>query len=211
MRQPQKPTAAKLLLCEGKDEVQFFGALLNHLGRADVQVIEVGGKTLFGPTLGVLVQDPAFLQVTDILVVRDADCAADGAGFAPTWQSVTGTLRHNRLPVPTSHATFASGPPRLAIFIMPDGTSDGMLETLCSTAIQSDPATVCVQTYFDCLNKAGIAHLPHLPRKRDKAFVRVFLASRPEPDKLVGQAAQAGYWPWADMAFAPLITMLQQL
>lgn len=205
---PQSPTATKLLLCEGNDEVQFFGALLNHLGRTDVQILGLGGKHGFTPKLTLLVQDPNFPRVTDILIVRDADFIADGAGFAPTWQSITDALRRNGLPVPAGHAAFAPGPPRVVVFVMPDGRSDGMLETLCASAVLGDPATPCVQAYFGCLNQVGISHLP---RNTDKASVRVFLASRPEPDKVVGQAAQAGYWPWAAPAFAPLIDLLIQL
>jgi hypothetical protein len=198
----------KLLLCEGKDENEFFGALFKHLGRSDVQILPVGGKYGFAPNLTIVVQDPAFATVTDILIVRDADHASDKAGFAPTWASVTSTLRNNGLPVPTAHGVFVTGPPRVAVFVMPDGAADGMLESLCRAAVSSDPATPCVVTYLDCLAKAAVPGTPHPPNRQDKAFVRAFLASRPEPDKLLGQAAQAGYWPWADAAFAPLLAVL---
>jgi hypothetical protein len=202
---------SKLLLCEGKDEFEFFTALLKHVGRADVQVIQVGGKYNFTPKIAILVQDSSFPQITDILIVRDADCVVDGAGFAATWSSVTNTLRHHNLPMPAAHCQFTVSSPRVAVFIMPDGTSDGMLETLCVAAIQSDPATPCVREYFTCLLTAKAPGQPHLPRNQDKAFIRVFLASRSEPDKVVGQAAQAGYWQWTDAAFAPLIDLLRQL
>lgn len=200
---------SKLLLCEGKDEGGFFTALSAHLGRTDVQILEVGGKTLFAPNLAALVRDPLFPTVTDILVVRDADFLVDQAGLARTWQSVTDTLRANGLPVPVGPGQFAAGPPRVAAFVMPDCQTDGMLETLCAAAVQADPAAPCVAAYFACLqNQAGITHVP---RNRDKAFVRAFLASRPEPDKRLGEAALAGYWPWTDPAFAPLVGLLNQL
>jgi hypothetical protein len=201
----------KLILCEGKDEENFFTALLAHLGRSDVQVLQVQGKHGFSPRITLLVQDPNFRTVTDVLVVRDADCVADGAGFSQTWRSVTQVLRQNNLPVPTAHAQFVPGPPRVAVFVMPDGASDGMLETLCWRAVQGDPAVPCVVAYFDCLKNAGLAHIPHLPRNTDKAFMHAFLASRPEPDKRLGEAAQASYLDWTATAFVPLIDLLKQL
>jgi hypothetical protein len=207
-----KIKANKLLFCEGRDEEEFFGALFKYVGRSDVQIIPVGGKYKFQLELANFIRDPDFPQVTDILFVRDADFVADGAGFAATWTSVTNTLRHHSLPVPISHGQFTTGGiPRIAVFIMPDGASEGMLETLCVAAIQSNPATQCVRDYFNCLQSANIPGHPHLPRNQDKAFTRVFLASLPEPDKLLGQAAQAGYWPWTAPAFTPIIDLLRQL
>lgn len=208
---PIQVSKSKLLLCEGKDEEQFFGALLAHLQRTDVQIAPVGGKHGFQQGFASVVNDANFPQVTDILVVRDADCVGDGAGYAKTWSSVTGTLQHRGLPVPTVHAQFVAGPPRVAVFIMPDGGADGMLETLCWRAVQTDPAAACVVAYFDCLVKATVANIPHLPRNIDKANIRVFLASRAEPDRVLGQAAQAGYLNWNDPAFAALIALLNQL
>jgi hypothetical protein len=202
---------SKLLFCEGQDEVLFFGALLQHLARTDVQIIPVGGKHGFTTGFGSVVKDPKFSQVTDILVVRDADCAVDGWGFTQTWRSVTGTLQQRGLPVPTAHSQFVPGPPRVAVFVMPDGTSDGMLETLCWHAVQTEPAAACVVAYFDCLTAASVPGIPHLPRNVDKGRVRVFLASRAEPDRALGQAAQAGFLNWTATAFTPLISLLTQL
>jgi hypothetical protein len=208
---PIPVTRSKLLFCEGKDEEQFFGALFKHLGRTDVQIAPVGGKHGFPKGFAAVVNDANFAQVSDVLVVRDADHAADGAGFTPTWQSVIQVLRKSSLPVPTSHAQFVAGPPRVAVFVMPDGASDGMLETLCWQGVQGDPAAPCVAAYFDCLLRAGVGNIPHPPRNTAKASVRVFLASRPEPDRVLGQAAQAGYLDWTAPAFAPLIALLAQL
>ena len=97
MKPPQvfKP---KLLLCEGKDEVEFFSALLKHLNRSDVQIESVGGKHFFAPNIAALATDPKLSQVTDILIVRDADFILNGAGFASTWQSVTDALAETDFP-----------------------------------------------------------------------------------------------------------------
>jgi hypothetical protein len=44
-----------------------------------------------------------------------------------------------------------------------------------------------------------------------KAKVHAFLASRYEPDKRLGEAAKAGYWPWDNEAFETVKSFLQQI
>ena len=43
-----------------------------------------------------------------------------------------------------------------------------------------------------------------MPKDMAKAEVHAFLASREEPDKRLGEAAEAGYWPLGDPAFGHL-------
>ncbi len=82
-----------------------------------------------------------------------------------------------------------------------------MLEDLCLAAVQADPATPCVDAYFTCLQ----TQTGKLPNNLAKARAHVWLASRPEPDRRLGEAAQSGYWPWADPAFDPLRQFLLAL
>ena len=44
-----------------------------------------------------------------------------------------------------------------------------------------------------------------------KARAHAWLASRVEPDKRVGEAAQAGYWPWGADAFLDLWSFVGSL
>jgi hypothetical protein len=44
-----------------------------------------------------------------------------------------------------------------------------------------------------------------------KARVQLFLAPRPRVPRLVGEAADAGHWPWEHPAFQPLLTFLRAL
>jgi hypothetical protein len=85
------------------------------------------------------------------------------------------------------------------VFIMPDGVSDGMLETLCMNAVAADPAFACAIDFFACCAALGV-----VPDNPHKAKAHVWLASRREPDKRVGEAALAGYWPFAQPAFSAL-------
>lgn len=50
-----------------------------------------------------------------------------------------------------------------------------------------------------------------MPYNMAKAKVHTFLASRIEPDKRLGEAAQAGYWPFNDPVFDPLKNFILNL
>jgi len=64
-----------------------------------------------------------------------------------------------------------------------------------------------VEQYFECLQQE---ELP-LPDNISKAKVQVFLASRCKAGLRLGEAAQAGYWPWDDQAFRQVRDFLQQI
>jgi len=89
------------------------------------------------------------------------------------------------------------GNPKTAVLILPNASTPGMLETLCLESVATDPTIHCVEQYFDCLQKQGIT----LPSNITKARAHAFLSSKPKPDLLVGQAANAGYFPLNHQAF----------
>jgi hypothetical protein len=82
-----------------------------------------------------------------------------------------------------------------------------MLESLCLDAVAEDPCLPCVDQFFDCIQACGAA----LPANMAKARLQTFLASRPEPGLLLGQASQKGYWPWDRPAMQPLLQFLRDL
>jgi hypothetical protein len=82
-----------------------------------------------------------------------------------------------------------------------------MLEDLCLRAVAQDPAMLCVKQYFKCLQQQGLS----LPDNMSKAKVQVFLASRPKAGLRLGEAAQAGYWPWNENAFEQVRDFLQRI
>jgi hypothetical protein len=203
----QKP---KLLIVEGRDEQFCFeAALRDHLGLTDIQVMPIGGKTLLTRNLTGLIADPDFPTVGSFAVVRDADETAPDATMSAasqSFQSVCGSLRHVNLACPPAHGQFSDGPPRVGVFIVPNGTDDGMLEALCLHSVSTLPEFPCVDAYFQCLQAHQIA-----PKSLHKARAHAWLASRPEPDRRVGEAAQAGYWPWNSQAFDNLWAFLRSM
>lgn len=56
-------THSKALLVEGKDEVNFFQAFLNHLSLRDVQIIEIGGKYRFQNEFPTFLALPEFERI----------------------------------------------------------------------------------------------------------------------------------------------------
>jgi hypothetical protein len=82
-----------------------------------------------------------------------------------------------------------------------------MLEDLCLASVGAHPAFPCVDDYFQCVFRTG----GRLPNNLGKARVHAWLASEAIPDKHLGEAAQADYWPWTSPAFAPLIVFLRML
>ncbi len=208
-----KITKQKLILVEGKDEVGFFEALLrDHLERDDVAILDLAGKSKLDPSLKGLVREAAFRSVEAILVVRDADFPdpnqPGSTGYQIAWKHVCGALSANGIPAPTKHGEFMSGKPRVAIFLMPDGASDGMLEDLCRRSVTQDPASTHVGDYFKNLATCGINHKINV---QSKAWMQAFLASRLEPVTSIGLAAKARYWNFDDPCFAALIELLKQM
>ncbi len=202
----------KLLIVEGKDEENFFtAALTNYLNIGDIQVLPIGGKTLLTGSLSALKNDPAFSAVQAVAIIRDADSTPAGSSTTAAqsaFLSVSSSLSaaNVQLPLPHSHGQFAAGPPKVGIYIMPDGVSDGMLESLCVSSVAGQPEFSCVTDLFQCVQRYVA-----IPNNIHKAKAHAWLSTRAEPDKRVGEAALAGYWPFADPVYQNLWLFLKQL
>lgn len=190
-----------VLVVEGREEELFFGALIKHLGLQKVQTMPIGGKEQLRRNLRALVLSPGFSEVVSLGVVRDANADPRAA-----FQSVRDALWAVNLPAPERPLLPVGHSPRVAVMILPDEDTPGMLEDLCLRAVEQDPAMLCVEQYFQCLQQQSLP----LPQQMPKAKVHVFLASRSDPGKRLGEAAQAGYWPWDAQAFDQVKNFLQQ-
>jgi len=191
-----------VLVVEGREEELFFGAFIQHLGLQNIQTMPIGGKEQLRRNLKALVVSPGFSEVIFLGVVRDAN-ADPGAAF----QSVHDALQAVNLPAPEYPLVPVGERPRVAVMILPEESAPGMLEDLCLKAVVQDPAMLCVEQYFECLQQE---ELP-LPDNISKAKVQVFLASRRKAGLRLGEAAQAGYWPWDGKAFEQVRDFLQKI
>jgi hypothetical protein len=199
---PLKISKPKLLIAEGKDDECFFCAIIEHLGINDIQVAGIGGKDKLRTNLKGLIKDPSFSKVESLGIVRDADTNPVGA-----FQSVRESLRASGLPNPKKPLVLAQGMPRVAVMIIPSHKRKGALEDLCLESVSKDPALICVDQYFACLDQQKIGQA----KNPSKAKVRVFLASRKDPTLPLGISAQKGYWPLDNKAFANIKVFLQSL
>jgi hypothetical protein len=193
----------KLLIVEGIEDKVFFYKLLEYLQITTIQIFSIGGKGLIHNNLPYLALRPNFSQVLSIGIIRDADDNPSSA-FA----SVCGALKKARLPVPEKPLIATRTEPKVNVMILPKPNSHGALEDLCLEAIKEDSAVPCVEGYFECLHKKGII----IPEGAiSKAKVHTFLSSKKDPEKRLGEAAEAGYWPLENPAFDLVKQFLQSL
>lgn len=148
--EPQALTKPKLLVGEGKDEVNFFEALLRHRNVSDVQLEQCGGKTRLSNYIATLPKRPGFANLVAIAITRDADHDAEAA-----FQSVCTALENAQLITPRTSGSFGAGNPKVGVFILPDCQNRGMLEDLCLASVTADPAMTCVDDFIRCVENTG--------------------------------------------------------
>jgi len=175
-----------LLVVEGRDDELFFDAFVAHLGFQNMQILPIGGKTRLRENLGALVTSPNFSNVTSLCIIRDANDNPPGA-----FQSVHDALESANLPAPQRPFELSGQDPQVMVMILPEEEKTGSLEDLCLSSVENDEIIYCVKQHFEYLEEREIT----LPRNIAKAKVQVFLGSKEESGKRLGEAAQAGYWP----------------
>ncbi len=72
-------TKPKLLLVEGKDEVELFEKLLVDLGLMGIDIRDIMGKTKYRKHIEALPRLSGFGEVTSVGIVTDADKQPKGA------------------------------------------------------------------------------------------------------------------------------------
>ncbi|GAB4414757.1 MAG: hypothetical protein Kow00106_09970 [Anaerolineae bacterium] len=193
---PEAIVERKIIVVEGPDDRRFLGALLRHLAlEAGFQIIEAHGKDRLGSLVRTLPLASGFVQVETLAIFRDADDDPRAA-----FQSLRNSLHLAGLNMPVRPALVVRGKPSVGIFIWPDCKAAGTLETLCLTAISGEPVMDCVREYVHCVQKTHSTP----PTSGDKARLHAFLASCNRPGLRLGEAAEAGYFPWNSPIFDPL-------
>ena len=198
--------AERLLLVEGKDEVNLFDKALDMLQYKErVQVIDVGSKHKNFTRKLRTIQEASRaegLKLETIGVVRDADDSA-----ISSFASVRDGVVNVGLRPPSRHGEFSDGEPSVGIFIVPDGEKGGAIETLCRRSLGRAASVGCVEAYIRCLR----AEHAFSSRNEDKSFVHAYLAAMEDPMVRVGEAAQGGAWDFEAAAFEELIGFVRRL
>jgi hypothetical protein len=199
---PEPFTKKRLLVVEGKDGINFSEKLLEYISILDsVDIRSSEGKDNFKNLMPGFKFATGFKNIEKIAVIRDADENAKDA-----FKSVTGVLGKIGLQSPKKPGEFSNGRPSVGVFIMPDNSSNGMLEDLCLESVKDHEAMKCVDNFIACAQE-----LKEQPDNISKAKVQVFLASRPKIANSIGRAAQKGYWNFNSEKLQPLINFLKQL
>ena len=202
LKNPIELIEPNLLVVEGKDEVNLFKALVEYLDLHNVQILDIGGKFQFKSKLSAISKSPHFNNIISLGVVRDADTDSDSA-----FQSICSALEFVNLPVPKNQLEPIGTKPKVSVIILPGEGKPGMLEDLCLMSVSLDSSMACVYEYCQCIQQTGLP----LPKNISKCKVQVFLASREETGKRLGEAALAGYWPLDDGAFGHVKKFLRQI
>ncbi|WP_214787720.1 DUF3226 domain-containing protein [Exiguobacterium sp. s21] len=201
-------TKKKLLLVEGKDEIEFFKALLKNnssLSRIkdDIQIVEIGGVDKFRHEIPALKNRTGFEQVEAIAIIRDSDGSQESA-----FMSICSILSNNSLPRPTTQLKYTTNQIRVGIFIMPGNEEGTMLEDLCLKTQESHPIMSLTNRHIEEIeNNQSV----ETPKNLSKAKTLVFLASMPSIVNNLGLGAQRGYWNLEHESLNTLVNFLEGL
>ncbi|HAJ80011.1 MAG TPA: hypothetical protein DCO75_09600 [Fibrobacteres bacterium] len=196
-----------LLLVEGKDECNFFKALLGHLDIQDIQLLDIGGKDKFPFEFLALYNAEGFNKIERLGFVRDAETNKAQSAF----NSICNILKKTHLPLPSQMGIVTINKiPRIGIFIMPDNTGSGMLENLCLETLKTLPVNFCIKNFVDCFLQQQSKE-----EKQNfndfKARVQAYLSTRSPIVNTLGLGAIKGYWDFSHFCFDNIKNFLTSL
>ena len=195
----EKIVCPYLLLCEGRDEMEFLITYLNAylIGENqkydDIQIIDFKGIEQLTKKLRALTATENFDIVKGIAIIRDAETNADGAQ-----QSIISSLRMCGI----DRNLFSSNP----YYLFPckdinENWQNGTLEDLCIEIVSDDiPNEVsasdllpCCESFLDTIkSKRG----SEFSRKHKNLLHTYFSATNKFVDLKIGEAARAGAFNW---------------
>ena len=194
----------RVLLVEGSKDAELLSALVQP--PADIQILEMGGKDRLKEVLDLVLQDARRIGgLQAIGVVRDADDQPPSA-----FQSVRDTLQSKGLTPPNEHGKYSeSDRPAVGVFITPDGSSPGSLESLCVSSVRETPEARCTEEYLQCVAK--VRHAEWNTARRAKAFAYAYQAASADPGNRLNVGVAQGTWNRDSPAFGPLRAFVEQL
>ena len=177
-----------MLLCEGDDDCHVVFALLEyHKVPEDFQVESCGSDDLAIKKAAALV----LAENTEVVgVVLDADSPSG----AIKWQRLRERLKRVGIQIPDGPepkgtiVEAAPGRPRMGIWLMPDNTTDGMLEDFCAALTRPDAFAYA----GECVKSAkSLGRTSFKPSHSAKAHIHTYLAWQNEPGRPLGQSITA--------------------
>lgn len=176
-----------VLVVEGYSDLLFFAELLEHVGRPNVFIKDMGGKGNFTRTaLEAFLAPPVLAGAPAIAVISDAD--ADGAAAASALSDTLTAISGTRVQA----GAWTVGTPRLGCYVVPAPQAGvtGAIEALVLLAYESqaDNSLVpCLDAYMKCASAHG-----RPASHPDKARASALFAQLNPDDPRLGPTARAG-------------------
>jgi hypothetical protein len=196
-----------LIITEGEDEQGLVVALLKHLKLPDCDVINAEGMTKLKDRTAAAVKTPG-PHIDALAIVRDAELDA-----VRTAQSTRDILNHVGFAAPPlAFQVQSCAKGTCGYAILPDGVRAGSIEDICLESANEPAAQKCVEAFFNCLAKSGVArHTSDAVKK--KAHVQAYLAGR-ATDRVVHRAGlgfRRGCYDLDSKCLSPMREFLQVL
>ena len=203
-----------LLLVEGNDEYWFCIQLLKSIGfnsnpeQLDIQVIDMEGNQNFSSSLNLITKLPKFDQVTTIGFIRDAELNPATSSYSSICDSIKKYI--SNFPIPEIGKVKKENGLSCGIFIMPDNSAYGMLETLCLKSVKTNPLYREAEVY---VNNAESLLLESDRKKynKPKAMVQTFLAGQPKIVNTLANAAKKNIWDYSNPVFSDIVLFIKKL
>ncbi len=198
----------RLLMVEGKDECNFFKAMLKHEHINNIQVVDIGGKDKFKTEFPLLINAEGFSGVHMLGFVRDAEQNQAHSAFS----SICDILKKYGFSTPSDINTIHhdhENNRKIGIFIMPNNFDEGILEDLCIQSVESKPIFRCVDEYIECC----LSRLSDNERNINisKAKIQTYLAIKKPIANTLGLAATKGYWGFEENCFSEIKEFIHNL
>lgn len=204
-----------LILCEGKDECLFMIYYLNSEALSynkqyseTVQVEDFGGNEDLCNALKSWSNDPNFLELKSLVVVRDAEKNAQAAV-----DSIINAFKNADLPVPPRSNEFKTGNGlKTGFFLFPKCSSEpvnGTLEDLCFSILMEKEAPISeIETFLSDLQTHKNRTFPRPFKTKLHTYFSI-------TDKFVslkiGEAAKAGAFDWSSPELEPIRIFLDEM
>ena len=197
---PAELTSPAQVLVEGLEPKNLLRVFCKSWGLSGIEIHDFGGVRELRDYLTTFKVVSGFRNVSQLGIIRDAEQSAQSA-FA----SIQDSLRDAGLGIPEEPRAPSSGRPSVSVFILPDGVSQGCLESLLWRSIEEHPKARCIGEYIECME------LGHLNvAQGDKARILAWLAAQRRPTDSIGVAARMNYWDPMHEAFADIRLFLQE-
>ncbi len=205
MPPPNLKDFTQVLIVEGYSDLHFYAEFLESLGAHKSVFIErFNGKADLLLQLEAFITPELLVEKAKIGVIVDGDANPTG-----TFMGLQRKLEELTTQKVQTVGTWTGGKPDIGIFVTPDGSADGEIETLVWRSWSADPANApakaCIEQYRDCMSAAGFT-----AKSPDKGMLSTLLAIRNDEDPRLGPGAQKRVFNFQRPEFAKLREFLSK-